>query len=286
MKKITKCFDIFIKTEKKWPSGEIPECVDKLALVLARIHSDLVFQIVEDIYKSEVNESPSLKEFPNCLKLFRDLCRRCLGHDDPTVLGYAFPSHVRFHYEMLLEIFFWMDDEAALMAMCHKLCRDPGHPDLKDMVKSSEIQRLASLTPHGRVAYSQLLDCRIKQLRAGIYPVLSWSLPEASLPDYPDIERFLRSPLQEMEYGDFQKPEVDWNKLCNLLTSYESFDLTVYFSGGLPDDFDDHLYMCISKTVQRIELPHDEKRRNSLKEELTWIIRLRRKFDEMNLAEI
>ncbi len=72
-----------------------------------------------------------------------------------------------------------------------------------------------------------------------------------------------------MEYGDFQKPEVDWNKLCNLLTSYESFDLTVYFSGGLPDDFDDHLYMCISKTVQRIELPHDDRRRNSLKEART-----------------
>ncbi len=161
VKKTTKCSEIFIKTEKRWPSDQVPKSVDMLALVFSRTPFNLLLNIVDDVYNLEVDESPSLKDFPTCLKLFRDLCRRCLGYDECDS-----PSDMSRHYPKLLKIyFFWIDDDASLMAMCHKLCRSPlSNALVKEIVDSSEFQYPASTSCHGRAAFCLLLDYRIKAL--------------------------------------------------------------------------------------------------------------------------
>lgn len=276
--KITKCFEIFIKTEKRWPSDQVPKSVEILEFVFARTPFHLLFNIVDDVYNLELDESPSLKEFPTCLKLFRDLCRRCLGYDE-----FDCSSDMSQHYEKLLEIFFWIDDGASLMAMCHKLCRSPSSDALvKEIVDSSEFQHSASTSCHGRAAFCLLLDHRIKALKAQLYPVFSWSQLEASFPENPEIQEFLRSPLQFMEYGDFEGPgKVDETRdeLVALLDEQESFDI----KWKLIQQDVDYWQLTISKRVQHIQFPLAECQ-ESLTAELNQVVGLRQKFEKNGVS--
>lgn len=200
---IENCFMIFIRAEKKWPRDPINHLTEITPnRLIPRLSFNFLLDLIAGIYQSEVGESPNLKEFPLCLELFRNLCRRCLAHrhyDESPSLKYANSQ------EILLKSLFWIDDGDSLIGMCRKLCvTEPGNSIVEKIVNSVDFRQLASTaSDNGRAAFCLLLDYRINSLKAELYPVFSWSRPEATCLDYPEIETFLRSSLKEMTYGSF-----------------------------------------------------------------------------------
>ena len=255
--KIAKCFKEFVYLEKNWPENPKVKSVGRLFLkVFVLLSFKFLLELIVDIYNfvasSELlplDSSPDQVTCPLFLILFRDLCRRCLAHRDYN--NFTPPSCSLSQHEILFKSFLLLRDDVSLTVICRKLCcvEADSSAVIKKIVNCSEIQQLASSSSAAaKTAFLILLDHRIKALQVLTYPVISWSHPEASFPENPDIEEFLRSPLERLTIGNLAN-SIDAREFADLLRDNGSFGLDVKIKRTLGGSCDVEIVKAVGKVV-------------------------------------
>lgn len=151
-------------------------------------------QLIIDLYKMEF--STDAKSVPSCLDLYQNLCRHFVVGD---IIPSMSPVIVK-----IAKCMFWLGDDQSLEVFAEKICnsvpQDKENLLVKKVVSCTSVWPLAITSPPSLNTFYLLLDRRIDFLKTVKMPVFSLAQPRAQLPMYPEVECFLRSSEENMEY--------------------------------------------------------------------------------------
>jgi hypothetical protein len=273
VKKIANYFHICTKASEVFPDDlkQTP-----FSAFFGRLPFNLLFQLIVEIHSKQVaGSSLSVKGNSPYWSAFHILCQRFISHRDYD--QFSSSSDVS-PYEILLKCFVWLEDDLFLNLICNKLCCQSEEPAVKKILDSREFLQLASTSDSGQRALSLLLDYRISALNSIVYPepLLTWSQPDASLPDYPDIESFLRSPDEKMVYGPIFGNFSNLQEAKDELASIIKCDTSLCFEAECQECPGSKIswQICIVKVVRSVYSPPLNEQKE-LKEELAYLVEIR-----------
>ena len=156
-------------------------------------------QLILDLYKIDSMAQPCLKTISSCFNVYRDLYRQFVGEDIISLLTPTIKLVVK-----IAKCLFWLGDDVSLETFCQKICASvPVNEEnilVKKIVSCSSVWPLACTSPPSLATFYVFLDRHIDYLKTIKEPVFSFHQPCAQLPKYPEVEIFLRSSEERMNY--------------------------------------------------------------------------------------
>ena len=204
----------FIKTEKSHYVRNRETIDIDFSLFFCKLPTSRLCQLILDLYKMEFFTDS--KMIPSCLNLFQNLCRN-------FVVGDIVPC-VTLVVVKMSKFMLWLGDDRSLEVFAQKICNSVSLEEenvlVKKIVTCSSVWPLAITCPSSLSAFYLLLDRRIDYLKTFQAPVFSLAQPQAQLQMYPEVEAFLRSSEETMDYHNLssmfqaRKFADDVAKLC------------------------------------------------------------------------
>lgn len=137
-----------------------------------------------------------LKEDANLMSAFSMLCRMV----PPSIHEPSVSKLVG----SVINVFVWLEDgsllDELLMALVLLFRKTTGQPLLKPLVNDSSLWQQATFSSMGSRVVRRLTRERITRLANTPKPAFTWCQPLASLPHHPEVEAFLKGPLQSLHY--------------------------------------------------------------------------------------
>lgn len=196
---ITVFLKTFIKMEKNLYDNNRQNVSIGFSHLFSKMSIQRLCQLILDLYKIDSVTQPCLKIVSSCFTVYRDLNRQFVGEDVISLLTPTIKLVVK-----IAKCLFWLGDDVSLETFCQKICTSvPLNEEnllVKKIVSCSSVWPLACTSPPSLATFYVFLDRHIDYLKTIEEPVFSFGQPCAQLPQYPEVEVFLRSSEERMTY--------------------------------------------------------------------------------------
>ena len=237
IEKINRCVDIFFLTEKnqisysKHKSGATP-----FFDLFVQLPLDVMMKAILQIYSKEFEKSDDIKKWPTCFDWLKNVLKFGLKKD---FVSEFIAKNTSYAVNIVLCLL-WIEDPDAWRCFATSVCHsqrfnilvEPFGIDLptnhKDLMGRIAITRpameaFANISVHAEILSSQME-----------IPPFSWHQPTATLPEFPEVEKFLRSNENSFTYANFKmiSEARDFTRLLESSQLKNKFMVTVETSGS------------------------------------------------------
>lgn len=152
---------------------------DKLCLAILHVHKTLPLLV---------------KRITDIENLYRYLCNILVRRQDLTNIRSTSVNGDSIFVD-LTKCFFWFNDDDILQLFVSQLVKPTigNNAPLQAVVWSDSVWNASQSSTDGEKVMYLLIDCRLRELSLLKPPVFSWEQPDAVIPNYPEIEAFLRT---------------------------------------------------------------------------------------------
>ena len=195
---------VFLKTLIKMEKSHYDNNRQTISIDFSTIFSKMsikrLCQLVLDLYKIVSVTQPPMKIITSSFNLYRDLYRQFVEKDIISLMMPTIKLVVK-----IAKCLFWLGDQVALETFSQKVCNSVSLNEenifVKKIVSCSSVWPLASTSPSSLAIFYVFLDRHIDYLKTIKEPVFSFEQPCAQLPTYPEVEAFLRSSEERLNYS-------------------------------------------------------------------------------------
>ena len=228
----TSCCLIFYVREVK--RGRVLE--NDFSPLLGKMGSEGFASVMVNIFKEDVKQLPSLKKFPASLVFYRNICLRFLKQNETEAMIYFKNKAPIVGHLKTISCFLWLGDGDCITTLASQLSAVyPIEPNgiISQMINSTEIQQLTDSHPQALDAFRQVLEHRVAFVAEKLEKEGPWRMPTASLPDHPNVEKFLHSCAQQMTYSNFCNLNEGQEFAARLLSlgTHSGYNLQAYATG-------------------------------------------------------
>ena len=145
------------------------------------LDSETLCQLIVDLQKSN---GTRIKQIALCMHFYCDMCRNFLRRG----LDLTSKSNSAIVMEVLTCVL-WTENEDLLRDLTNKMTKPTksNNVALKTFLATEAIWKLFVTTEGGRKSLSLMVDARIEELGRHKPPVFTWTMPNAHMPDHPQV---------------------------------------------------------------------------------------------------
>lgn len=143
----------------------------------------------------ELVSSSELESSAACTEWYRDTCRLLVTKDFVSLVKSSGDVSVKIVHCLLS-----LNDEACWQSFAERICASFASKKndmfVRLFLRNVEIQQSILKSPIAFASFNRIVDHWVEQWKSYKEPVFSWQR-KANVPSYPEVDAFLRSPVQE-----------------------------------------------------------------------------------------
>ena len=200
---IARCSRLFILAEKKRFSSQQKSAAHAFRSLSEKLPTCHLLNLVLDLHLSEANDSGRMKNIPICFDWYRDSCRLVFANGDFKSLI----ANKKHEISKILNWLLWLDDADSWQMFAKKVCSADASAEclliVSCFLKDNDVQQSLVKFPNALVVFNRIVDHWVKVSNySKEAPPITWDQPNAALPEYPEVQAFLRARDRErMTYG-------------------------------------------------------------------------------------
>ena len=206
--RILNCVQLFFFAEKhrnesnenEEEKGKFDKANDVFSLFLNKLSPTYLMHLVLKIFKSETKADVSIKEFPKCFSCYLYVCKLFFRTDFVSLVD------CKENAAKIVRCLLWLNNSELWPSFSQSV------RSLLPSIRSLRFVRIlmiykdlpeaVSASSSAFAALVSIVDHRVGQL-SSIEAPSKWQQPSAELPDYPEVETFLRSNQEKMTFTQF-----------------------------------------------------------------------------------
>ena len=161
-----------------------------------------LMDLVLEIHQSEAKARPNLKNFPNCLDWYRNLCKVFFDRRDLIALVSTGDLAVK-----IVHCLVWLGDDQSWQSFVHQFCNsfpsDQSHHFVLVFVNNFVVHRALCDSPPAISAFNRIVDHLKKPTSVLKEPPFTWEQPLAVITGHSEVQTFLRANEEKMTYQKF-----------------------------------------------------------------------------------
>lgn len=163
--------------------------------------NSLLDSLLSSAFFWELGKSSELSNSAACVEWYRDTCQLFLSKDFVTPFNSTIDVKLK-----IVNCLLWLNDEQSWQTFALKICEyfpnEKSFEFFRVFLKNVEIQEALLKSSAGFATFVRLMDHCTERCKSLKEPQFSWEQPEAYLPDYPEVEAFLRSNQESLTYKE------------------------------------------------------------------------------------
>lgn len=199
--KISKCTQLFLLIEKNRLDAVQKNVADAFLPLFTKLSTIQLMNFLLELHKSEGKGPSSLKSYPICMDWYRIASRILVSREDfvSIVTG---ESAIK-----IMNCLIWLDDEESWHSFADRICAffDSNQSQLFVQVylKNVHVQEALLNSIPAFASFNRIVGHLGEQSKLLEDPsTFSWVQPTAKVPNYPDVEAFLRSSEEKATFSN------------------------------------------------------------------------------------
>ncbi|EFX74647.1 hypothetical protein DAPPUDRAFT_251633 [Daphnia pulex] len=206
---IVDCVQLFFWGEKNRFDLEQKITAEAFQPLICKLNASQLLELVLQLFKLEFDARPNIKKFPICMDWYRSICRILFTVEFVSLVNLDVATRI-------VNCLLWLEDEESWKQFAQSVCRNfqssRGNLFLQVFMKDLPIQRSLKAFAPAFAAFVHIVDHwtqhsvnwaqRTEKVKE---PTFSWQQFNAVVPNYPEVQAFLRSPEQSMIYMKFNE---------------------------------------------------------------------------------
>jgi hypothetical protein len=228
---IVDCVQLFFWGEKNRFELEQKITAEAFQPLIMKLNSSVLLELVLQLYKSESDARPNIKKFPICMDWYRTICRILFTMEFVSLVNLDVATRI-------VNCLLWLEDEESWKQFAQSVCKNflfiRGNLFVQIFLKDHSIQRALKDFAPAFAAFVHIVDHWAQRTEKLKEPIFSWQQSNAVVPNYPEVQAFLRSPQESMAYMNFGGI-AEARRLANSLNALgqsNNFSVSVTTSGS------------------------------------------------------
>jgi hypothetical protein len=228
---IVDCVQLFFWGEKNRFELEQKITSEAFQPLIMKLNSSVLLELVLQLYKSESDARPNIKKFPICMDWYRTICRILFTVEFVSLVNLDVATRI-------VNCLLWLEDEESWKQFAQSVCKNflfiRGNLFVQIFLKDHSIQRALKDFAPAFAAFVHIVDHWAQRTEKLKEPIFSWQQSNAVVPNYPEVQAFLRSPQESMAYMNFGGI-AEARRLANSLNALgqsNNFSVSVTTSGS------------------------------------------------------
>ncbi|EFX74642.1 hypothetical protein DAPPUDRAFT_307200 [Daphnia pulex] len=197
---IVDCVQLFFWGEKNRFDLEQTITAEAFQPLIMKLNSSVLLELVLQLYKSESDARPNIKKFPICMDWYRTICRILFTVEFVSLVNLDVATRI-------VNCLLWLEDEESWKQFTQSVCKNflssRGNLFVQIFLKDLFIQRALKDFAPAFAAFVHIVDHWAQRTEKLKEPIFSWQQSNAVVPNYPEVQTFLRSPEESMTYMKF-----------------------------------------------------------------------------------
>jgi hypothetical protein len=197
---IVECVQIFFWGEKNRFDIEQKITAEAFQPLIFKLNASQLLELVLQLFKSEFDARPNIKKFPICMDWYRSICRILFTMEFVSLVNLDVATRI-------VNCLLWLEDEESWKQFAQSVCRhfqsSRGNLFVQIFLKDLPIQRALKAFAPAFAAFVHIVDHWAQHSVNLKEPTFSWQQSKAVVPNNPEVQTFLRSPLESMTYMKF-----------------------------------------------------------------------------------
>jgi hypothetical protein len=280
--RIYECAKLFISLENKRYDAHQEDITSGMARALLDLSQKLspsqLLRMLDCVFKPPPLQTASVpfEGTTVCLDWCHEMCELLFSKDVLSLSNLAEDA------SKIMDWLFWLDDDRCWQSFTDNVCASPcserTHHFIRVFLLNLQIEEAIAENLPAFTTLNRVADHCAYKWKSLEVPKFSWQMPKATVPDHPEVEKFLRSPEKTLRYTNLS----DNDQMYILATDLEKNGARMGFSVSVTPD---ETFPCceIVKTREYYtRVARDFKEMKSESDELT---ELRQKVSRMRIKK-
>ncbi|XP_046448003.1 uncharacterized protein LOC124196808 isoform X1 [Daphnia pulex] len=280
--RIYECAKLFTSLENKRYDAHQEDITSGMARALLDFSQKLspsqLLRMLDCVFKPPPMQTASVpfEGTTVCLDWCHEMCELLFSKDVLSLSNLAEDA------SKIMDWLFWLDDDRCWQSFTDNVCASPcserTHHFIRVFLLNPQIEEAIAENLPAFTTLNRIADHCANKWKSLEVPKFSWQMPKATVPDHPEVEKFLRSPEKTLRYTNLS----DNDQMYILATDLEKNGARMGFSVSVTPD---ETFPCceIVKTREYYtRVARDFKEMKSESDELT---KLRQKVSRMRIKK-